>query len=245
MASPAYERILEIQGLDLSIGQLRHRAATHPLRSELAEIDERLAAHDAEVAEVGDRHHDLERQRKRVEDEVATVEARRRDIDAKLYGGEVTASKELLALQDEAAALLDRQRAMEDDELELMEQIEELSEDLTARASIRNQLEADRVALQAELDGAVAEIEAEIAGLADRRAGRADPRSETVPGLAELLVRYDDLRPQYDGVPVARVVDGRCDGCHIQLSAVAVDRMSRMADDAVVSCEECGRLLVR
>jgi predicted nucleic acid-binding Zn-ribbon protein len=32
LASPAYELILEIQALDLSIDRLRHRAANHPER---------------------------------------------------------------------------------------------------------------------------------------------------------------------------------------------------------------------
>ncbi len=143
MASPAYELILEVQSIDLTIDRLRHQAATHPDRGRLAEIDERLAAHDASVAEVEAVRHDLERQRKRLEDEVATIGARRSEIDGRLYGGEVTASKELLALQDEAASLLGKQTGLEDEELELMEQLEEQSGDLATRAEARAAIEAD------------------------------------------------------------------------------------------------------
>ena len=42
MASPAYELILAIQALDLSIDQLRRRGAAHPARAELATIDDEL-----------------------------------------------------------------------------------------------------------------------------------------------------------------------------------------------------------
>lgn len=245
MASPAYELILEIQAIDLDVDRLRHQAASHPDRTRLGELDEQLAAHDAEVAEIESVRHDLERQRKRLEDEVATIEARRKDIDGKLYGGEVTASKELLALQDEAASLLGRQTGLEDDELELMEQLEERSQDLSARAEARAALERERAGIQASLDTALADIEAEVTTLGHRRDDRSHPDAGSVQGWDELLATYDDLRGQYDGVPVARLVDSRCDGCHIQLSAVAVDQIAKMPDDAVVTCEECGRLLVR
>ncbi len=245
MASPAYELILEVQALDQTIDRLRHRAASHPDRHRLAELDGRLTAHDGEVAEAEAGRHEVERQRKRLEDEVATIEARRKEIDGKLYGGEITASKELLALQDEAASLLARQTSLEDDELDLMEDLEERSQDLATRAAARSELEAERAAVQAELDAALADIDAEMAEVDRQRSGRAEPEPGTVPGWTDLLARYHDLRPQFDGVPVARLVDGRCDGCHIQLSAVAVDQLSKMPDDAVVTCEECGRLLVR
>lgn len=245
MASPAYELILQIQAIDLSVDQHRHRAANHPDRERLAAIDERLAAHDADAAGVEERRHDVERQRKRLEDEVALIEDRRTDIDGKLYGGQVTASKELLALQDEAAGLLTKQTGLEDQELELMEQLEELSADLEARARDRASVEAERAEVQAGLDRALAEIAAEVAELDARRRDLAEVEPGSIQGWDELVTRYAELRPQYDGVPVARLVDGHCDGCHIQLSAVAVDRMAKMPDDAVVTCEECGRLLVR
>lgn len=245
MASPAYELILEVQALDLSIDQLHHRAASHPLRQQLVAIDRELADHDAEVAEVEAGRHQVERDRKRLEDEVATIDARRREIDGRLYGGEVTASKELLALQDEASSLLDRQTAIEDDELELMEQLEDAAGDLAKRAKQRQVAESRREAAQGELDDALAEIEVDVDQLREQRSAKLAGAEGTVAGWSELLETYQTLRPQYDGVPVARLVDGRCDGCHIQLSAVAVDQMARRPDDAVVTCEECGRLLVR
>lgn len=239
MASPAYEQILSIQALDLSLRQHRHRIANHPIRERIAEIDGRLAEHDASAAEVEERRHALQREQKRMEDEVATIEAKRADIDGKLYGGEVTASKELLALQDEAAQLLDRQRAIEDQQLELMETAEEIDGELGALAEQRSGAAGEREAADAELRTDVAHIEAEIVRVETERADAAGPANQ------ELLARYESLREEFDGVAVARLVNGGCDGCHIQLSAVAVDQAMKMPEDAVVSCEECGRLLVR
>ncbi|MEM7326459.1 MAG: C4-type zinc ribbon domain-containing protein [Actinomycetota bacterium] len=239
MASEAYEQILHIQALDLSLAQLRHRIDTHPARAAIAEVDASLAAHDAEVATVAEHKHELERTQKRLEDEVAIIEDRRKDIDGKLYGGEVTASKELLALQDEAASLLSRQNQIEDEDLEVMEQIETIDETLAGFTNAREALEASRHDHDSTLATDVAELEQEITSIS------ADRSAAAAPANAELLASYESLRDQFGGQPVARLVGSSCDGCHMQLSAVAVDQIGKMPEDAVVNCEECGRLLVR
>jgi predicted nucleic acid-binding Zn-ribbon protein len=239
LASQAYEQILQIQALDVSLRQLNHRIENHPARLGIAEIDGELANHDQAVAEVAEHQHELQRQQKRIEDEVALVADKRLDIDGKLYGGEVTGSKELLALQDEAASLLNRQTQMEDDDLLIMEQLEEVDSKLAVLAEARAAFEQQRAAQEAELQSAVAEIEAEIRTVAGQR--EAEARSANV----ELLATYKGLMRQFDGVAVARLVGSRCDGCHMQLSAVAIDQIGKMPEDAVVTCEECGRLLVR
>lgn len=239
MASPAYEKILALQALDLNIMQLRHRHANHPARQALDALHAEKQQLDAVGVELGERHHDLERQRKRFEDEAALISDRRADIDKKLYGGEVTASKELLALQDEAASLKQQQTDLEDQELELMEQLDELSTEQSGHDEQLKGLQNRIDSAQAELDGQLKEIDAEIVGVED------DRNLAVADADSVLVEQYEALRPLYDGVAVARLTNGSCDGCHIQLSAVALDQMMKMAEDAVVTCEECGRMLVR
>lgn len=239
MASPAYEQILAIQALDLQLRQLEHRHRSHPIREQVAAIDAEIATVDEQLAEIAERHHDLERQRKRLEDEAAIMSDKRVAIDGKLYGGEVKASKELLALQDEATMLLDKQTEIEDQELELMESLESVEGERAVAGGRRSELDERRAGIQAELDAALAGIEAEVETVNGRR-------TEAVAGAdPKLLASYEARKDQFDGVAVARLVNGACDGCHIRLSAVALDQMGKMADDAVVTCEECGRLLVR
>lgn len=239
MASPAYEQILAIQALDLNLRQLEHQHRTHPIREHLASFDSEISDVDATTAVISERHHELERQRKRLEDEAAIMADRRTAIDGKLYGGEVTASKELLALQDEAAMLLAKQTGLEDQELELMEALEGVDGERAALSAQRRDLDERRSAAQSQLDAALADIEAEAVVLSNQRA-------EAVAGAdPTLLASYESRKDLFDGVAVARLVNGACDGCHIRLSAVALDQMGKMAEEAVVTCEECGRLLVR
>ncbi|MCP3987504.1 MAG: hypothetical protein GY724_00380 [Actinomycetia bacterium] len=239
MASPAYEQILDVQALDLRLVQLRHRLATHPARAEAAEASAETTRLEEVAAEVEGRHHELERDRKRLDDEVEMIEAKRKDVEGKLYDGSVTASKDLIALQDEGRSLLERQTRIEDDELEIMETLEQVGAELEAeRAKIAKAIEAREVA-EDTLAKATIDLEAEMEQVIDERRVAAEPANPV------LLARYEELSAQFDGVAVARFADGRCDGCHMQLSAVAVDQLTKAPDDAVVTCEECGRLLVR
>src|SRR5437763_12286718 len=43
----------------------------------------------------------------------------------------------------------------------------------------------------------------------------------------DLLMLYQDLRRQKKGVGAAALIDGVCQGCHQQLSAVELDRLRR------------------
>ncbi len=239
MASPAYEKILDVQALDLNLTQLRHRHANHPARQSLVELNDEREQLLVTGSELDERHHDLERQRKRFEDEAALIKDRRDGIDKKLYGGEVTASKELLALQDEAASLKQQQTDLEDQELELMEQLDALS---VERDSYSGQMEA--------LDGRITSAEQALAEHLtdlDSEIETVDANREVAATKADasLLDQYEKLRPLYDGVAVAKLTNGSCDGCHIHLSAVALDQLMKLPEETVVTCEECGRMLVR
>ena len=77
------------------------------------------------------------------------------------------------------------------------------------------------------------------AELAARRAEREALAPTIEPDVSEL---YEDLRRQKKGVGAAALVDGVCQGCHEQLSAVELDRLKRTDD--VRRCEHCRRILV-
>lgn len=239
MTAPVYEQLLTVQDLDLSLLQLRHKHKNHALRSELVVIDEATAAHQLVADEVGERRSLLDRQQAELDAEVSTIETRRAEIETKLYDGSVTGTKDLLALQDEAKMLKERQVSVEDDELEIMEAVELLEAELEPTdAEIRGCV-ASRAEHEVLLETALGEIDAEVLRLEGERTGAVDP----IP--LDLLHQYEALRDDLGGVAVARLVGSTCDGCHMSLSAVAFDQIKRQDDDAVLNCDQCGRLLVR
>jgi predicted nucleic acid-binding Zn-ribbon protein len=239
MAAPAYEQLLVVQELDTTMDQRRHRIAHHPLKAEIEAVDAQVVDVAATVAEVEARQHDLQRDLKRLADEVAMIDEKRSQVDGRLYDGSVTATKDLLALQDEAKMLLDRKSGIEDDELELMESLEQVDTELQPSVARREQLAAERQQLDESLTVDTAELEVDLVSIAEQRS---DAESE-VP--AELLAHYERLRVDFGGVAVAKLVGSTCDGCHMTLSAVAIDQIKKQPDDAVVTCDDCGRLLIR
>ncbi len=233
------EQLLVIQDHDRSIDGLRHRRATLPELDELSRIERDLAALDAASGEVATRRHELERSQRRLEDEVALLEARIAQEDAKLYGGEVVAIKDLQALQDEISGLRDRQRRVEDQILEVMETAEPVDAELERYADKRADLDRSRQELLAAIEQRRAEIDAEVDEVTARRYGVAE-------GLdADLLATYERIRSQPGRVGVARLVGLTCHGCHLELPAVEVDRLKKLPADQLVTCDECGCILVR
>ena len=69
--------------------------------------------------------------------------------------------------------------------------------------------------------------------------------SQTSDGAGALILASESAVKRFGLTPLARFVGGRCDGCHMQLSAMAVDRLNHTGPDEIASCEECGRLLIR
>jgi predicted nucleic acid-binding Zn-ribbon protein len=233
------DHLLDLQSNDTTADQLRHRRRTLPERERLVELDERTAGLEAERAEPQSQRDELAREQKRLEDEVALVEEKVASVDRQLYGGGVTSPKEAQALQADLESLRRRQSQLEDQVLELMEQIEPLDESLAGSQAELADLASTRAEVQGALAAAEASVDEELARVDGIRASLA----AQVP--AALLDEYERLRPQMDGVAVARLQGGTCQGCHLTLAAAEVDEIRRLPADAIVHCPDCGRLLVR
>ena len=54
-----------------------------------------------------------------------------------------------------------------------------------------------------------------------------------------------EIRSTLDGVGAARLNGSQCEGCHLTMNAAEVTRVKALADDEVVRCEECRRILIR
>lgn len=231
--------LLDVQDRDLAADQLRHRRATLPDRVALAEQQAVTARLDIELADLRARAAELERSQKRLEDEVATLEAKGEAENKRLYSGTVTSPRELQALQEEIDGLVRRQRDLEDDLLDIMEQVEPLLEEADGIESRREEASADAARTAERLAADEAAIDAELAAAQTVR----DEVAATLS--ADLLASYEKLRASLGGVAVARLEGTQCTGCHLSLPATELDAVRRAGPDSVVHHEECGRILVR
>ena len=120
-----------------------------------------------------------------------------------------------------------------------MEELDPLNEALRGLEARLAELTAESVRLDDALLEAEVRLEEELTQVASRRQAAAADVDD------ELLGTYEDLRGRLGGVAVARLVGSVCGGCHLGLPAAEVARIKRQPPDALVQCDECGRLLVR
>jgi len=235
----AFEQLLVVQQHDTHAAQLNHRRAVLPERTALHEAEVEVSAIGARLTAAEQQHHELSREQKRLEDQIAVLQAKATSVDKAMYGGTVSNVRELQAMGDEVKSLQRRVSQLEDQELEVMERIEPVEAEMAQLTKERADMADQAERLRAE----VTVNEAEIDGDLERAQADREVAAAEIPG--ELLAEYDRLRRQLGGIGVARLVNGQCGGCHLKLSAVELDRLRRQAGDAVVHCDECGRLLVR
>jgi predicted nucleic acid-binding Zn-ribbon protein len=234
---PALAGLLDVQAADNNIEVLRRRLAGLPERARLRAAQASIDEAGTRAAELAVPRHELERQQKRLEDEVARLRTKADEADASLYSGRVTAVRELQALQDEVTSLRRRASELEERVLELMVELEPMSE-------AASELDRSREALEAEARAAtvaLAEAEAAVQKELDEVLAQRSAAAESVQGAA--LADYEQLRPVFGGSAVARLVGGRCEGCPLAMPAVEVDRI-RHLPPGMATCDECGRLVL-
>ncbi len=238
-APDRFEVLLRVQDLDTAIAQLRHRREHLSERGERRAVDAELAELATRVAEVEAVSGQLADRQTGLESQISSMGARSKTIEDHMFGDKGTAARDLQAMGEEVRHLAARRRQLEDEELEVMEEQEPVDAELTELVLRRSSLEARAEALGSALAVAEAEVDAE---LAERSAARAAEAALLPPDLAD---RYERLRARLGGVGAARLVGDRCGGCHLALPSVELDRIRHLPPDQIVTCDQCGRILVR
>jgi predicted nucleic acid-binding Zn-ribbon protein len=239
-ADPAAQlRLLDLQSLDSRADQLRHQRDTLP---EIAEIEE-LTTHqrDLETQRIDQQMivDDLEVERAKVDSDVEAVRARQTRDQQRIDQGLIANPKDLQHMQAELESLQRRITSLEDQELEVMEQLEEAQNTLTQLAE---QAEAAQVRLTdvtAARTHKAGAIDTELAAVETERA------SLVAELPADLLALYDRLRAAKGGVAAAELRARECGGCRLAVDAAELGVIRAAAEDEVVRCEECQRILVR
>ncbi len=142
-------------------------------------------------------------------------------------------------MDEEVRHLRQRRSEMEDAEIEAMVEQEPLDAELAGMEAEQDRLLEAASRLRASVAAAEAVIDTEMVTVkADR-----DALAANLP--EDLSERYETLRARLGGTGAAPLVGNRCEGCHLELPAAEVDRIRRLPDDALVTCEQCGRILIR
>jgi len=237
-ASPAEQQeLLRLQSIDTRLQQLAHRLGSLPQAAPLAELASRDEAVRRTRAEAVGALEDARAELRRIESDVAVVEARiARDGDRLQH---TSSTKDVAALESELVSLRRRLSDLEDQELAVMEKVE------TAEAVVAG-IDGERGVIAADADRLGGERDAAAAGLATERDHAERDRAVVAGGLpAELVTFYDQRRTRGGGVGAALLRQRTCSGCTITLTGADLAAVRSAAPDAVLQCPECDRILVR
>ncbi|HEV3367518.1 MAG TPA: C4-type zinc ribbon domain-containing protein [Acidimicrobiales bacterium] len=237
MADP-FDTLIEVQEHDTALDQLRHRIDTLPERLELREVEKRQRSLEAAAVEVKTQVDDLAGRQRLLEERIEAAAKRRHEIEQRMESGEVSASRDLQAMDHEVHHLSARQAQFEEEEIALLEEEEPFDSLLVEHEAAASSLAAEAGRLSVAIDEAEGEIRLSIA---EEERLRAESASRLPDDLA---ARYEKLRARLGGVGAARLVGDRCDGCHLTLPSVEFERIRHLAPGEFATCPQCDRILV-
>lgn len=231
--------LLDLQNLDTRLGQIAHRRANLP---QAKELDDREAAADAartELVNTRTAWQDVQREIEKAEADVDLVRQRAARDRALLEQG-AGSPKDLQAIQHELASLDRRQAELEEVELEVMERAETLEAAIGTLEEQESQTQQEVAAARSARDEAVRALDQEVEEIGRRR-------GQLVEGVgSDLLGLYDTIRSGVgSGVGAAALRQRRCEGCRLELVGADIQRIVAAAEDDVLRCEECRRIIVR
>jgi hypothetical protein len=227
-----------VQDHDTVVDQLRHRRATLVERAQLTNVDRQLGVLEIRTKDLRLQRDELGDRQAVLEHQIDASRTRRDTLEKRLFGGQVVASRELQAMNEEVTHLARHISELEDREIEVMEALEPLDRELGAGDVTRDALEAEADRLRATIAATELALDGELAEEVGARAAAAAGVRD------DLLARYEQLRSKLGGTGAARLVGGSCSGCHLALSSMELDRVRKAPPDAVITCEQCGRILV-
>jgi len=238
-ATPSDQRsILDIARFDQQVNLLRHKASTLPELIEITNTTNKFNnARDLRIAAETELS-DVKRELLRAEADVEQVVSRITRDEARLSGGSAS-PKELEQLQHEVGTLSTRRAELEEVELEIMMRVDAIQASIAKLSQEGDELAAVIADLEIRKENAMAAINTELESIAS-------DRISTVGGIEKALVDlYEKLRADSGGPGAAALVAGACSGCNLSINAVELKRLTDLAEDEVVRCEECRCILVR
>ncbi len=228
------ESLLTLQDVDSVIDRMTHRLSD--IKAALHETDELIAARAAlrRAEEVVVRQR---AERKDLELADASLEARIKQADQRLYSGSVKNPKELLDLQNDIASLKKQKNTLDDQLFAVMLALEDAEAELKACSDTFTRVEAEWRASQGDLVTELTELEQELAAkTAEQTTARALLRAPD-------LTQYDQLRRRKGGLAVVELEGSICGACGVRVAAHILQQLSQA--DHLARCSNCERILVR
>ncbi len=225
------KRLYDLQQIDIRLEQTAEMRSR--VEHDLAHNEDLVSAR-ADLEAIQKRQAALHQEQRAAEAAVEDLEAKLQPVQQKLTKISSSTPKELAALEKQAQQYRAQIRQEEDRVLEMMDQAEALQSQAAQRAAEVDRIEREWVRVRVGLQARQAELAAALE--ADRQA-----RDELVAQIDPAHLRlYERLRQTKAGSAVARIEQGRCQGCRI---SIPVSELTQARAGELVQCGTCSRVL--
>jgi predicted nucleic acid-binding Zn-ribbon protein len=224
--------LYELQEIDLEIDQATQNL--DQLKERLGKDDNVAAARTALDA-ARKRLTDLEHQQRSAEWESDDLGAKISHEEKKLYEGSVKNPRELMGLQQELDLLKAKRKERDDQLLAIMMDVDSAQQQVDLDSRQLQHVESAWEADQRQMSTEKVRLEGDLSTQGQKRSSVAERVDRASLGL------YEGLRLAKQGRAVARVEQGRCQGCRISLPVS--DQQGVRIGHELVTCSNCGRIL--
>ena len=225
------EKLIALQTIDLRVSEMEREKSQIPqsitsLEEALKKEEEKFLAEKAELEKLLKERRQKE---KDLEEEVNRV----KKAEGRVL--EIKTNKEYQAVLKEIAGAKKLNRQREEEILEILEKFEEAQRRI---ARGEKELEGKRKETLRQLT----ELKQKEASFEQKMAGEVRQRKEKEKEISrELLGRYRMLADKRQGIAVARVSQGACQACHMNLRPQLYIELQRQ--ETMIVCPNCSRII--
>ncbi len=226
----------ELQEIDLLIESIRSQIEQAPEISGVAATGEQLFELENDFTQSEESLKTERKKMKQLELKVQKIVEDRKELSDDMYGGKISNVKELGQMQRKMELLAEEKNKLEDEILNMMESVE-------AGEAHLEQVKKDLKVSKMDLAGKEEQLNQELKRLKEEQERLEGFRQKLVEKIEKKYYdRYRNLADKNRGKALASVSEGICSGCRVFISSA--QRGHLYNPNAMVYCENCGRLLV-
>ena len=226
------KQLFSLQELDLALDAIQSQKSQAE-----RELNARLILEQMETAltEEKDKLSEAQESHQVFRQEAAELRERVPHLEERIYSGDITTSRELASVEQEAGHV---RKQLDDMEMRMLELTVAADSSRNRIASLENELETKQVAWESRQ----AELTQQVERLASEEVAIQAQRGELAATVDEReLQKYDLLRKSKGGRAVAKVERGLCQACRMSLPTQHLQRVR--SGRQTVLCNSCGRML--
>ena len=171
------------------------------------------------------------------EQELKNLYDQKKNFEHRLYNGDCNSAKEIEGLRNKIYDLESKISELEEEILRIMD----LNEDKMQKI---NQLDGELEGLKKTYKKGYKKYQRTKEEFEKERLGLEEVKKGLTESLEEPLVnKYNQLQNQFNFKGIAKIDDGRCSGCKINIPILQLKSI-KGGENKLQSCEHCRRLLV-